>query len=171
MNSGIANIEEADAILLIGVDPRKDAAMINARIRKSHVHNRTPIAMIGEACDLNYPVEGLGDTPADIETFMKSKTGFAKLFKSAKKPLLIAGMSCFQREDGLAIQHKLYQLAEKFKLIKDDWNGFNVLHQAAGRVGALTVGFTPKKKSDLSFDKMIFASYQRQHILKKTAHI
>lgn len=158
MNSGIAGIEEADAILLVGVDPRKDAAMVNARIRKAYVHNNTPIAMIGDLADLNYPCENLGDSPADIDAFLKAKDGFAKVFKDAKKPMIIAGMAAFQRADGLAVHHKLYELATKFKVVRDDWNGFNVLHQAASRVGALSLGFYPHKKSDMSFDQMITAS-------------
>lgn len=158
MNGGIEAIEEADAILLVGVDPRKDAAMVNARIRKAWVHNKTPIAVIGEAPNLNYPFELLGDNPTDLEDFLKTKNGFAAKFLKAKKPMLIAGMGAFQREDGFAIHHALYNFAIKAKLIKDNWNGFNVLHQAAARVGALKIGFVPQKKSDLDFSGMISAA-------------
>ena len=157
MNSSIEGIEDADAILLIGVNPRKDAAMVNARIRKAYVHNQTPVGLIGDIPDLNYPFETLGENVSDIDLFMKAKDGFAKRFKAAKKPMIIVGMAAFQREDGLAVHHKLYELAQKFKVVREGWNGFNVLHQAASRVGALELGFVPTKKSDLGFHGMIEA--------------
>jgi NADH-quinone oxidoreductase subunit G len=122
------------------------------------VHNKTPIAVIGEASNLNYPYELLGDNPKDIENFLKSKEGFAKKFLKAEKPMLIVGMGAFQREDGFAVHHTLYNFAQKAKLIKKDWNGFNVLHQAAGRVGGLELGFVPQRKTDADFSGMITAA-------------
>ncbi len=154
-NSGIAAIEDADAILLVGVDPRKDAAMVNARLRKAFVNKQVKIALIGEPVDLNYPVETLGDTPQDVEAFIAAKDGFAKIFRDAKKPMMIVGMAAFQRDDGAAVFALLQQLAESFALVREGWNGFNVLHQAAGRVGALDLGFLPQGKDGKDFHAIL----------------
>lgn len=149
-NAQIAGIDQADAILLLGVNPRAEAAMVNARIRRNWLERKVPIASIGDVWNSNYPVESLGDRPSDIQKLMKSRTGFAKILKDAKNPMVIIGAGAFQRKDGGAIQALAMALAEKFKMVRDGWNGFNVLHQAAGRVGALEVGFTPAKPFNLA---------------------
>ena len=172
MNSGIAGIEEADAILLVGTFPRWEATMVNARIRKAHLNNNTKIAVIGSfsdgyegqfkdgSADLTYPYEFLGEGVEAIEALMKARTGFAKTLKEAKKPMVIAGMGAFQRNDGFAVQALLRSMSESFgmagKNAPEGWNGFNVLHDSAGRVGALDVGFVAKKPFDLSACKFVY---------------
>ncbi|MCB9983095.1 MAG: NADH-quinone oxidoreductase subunit G [Rhodospirillales bacterium] len=143
-NSTIAGIDEADAILLIGTNPRYEATMINARIRKAQFERRVKVGLIGGQAALTYDYEHLGEGPADLEKFMKAKSGFAKLFKDAQKPMVIIGSGVFERVDGEALHHELYAFAEKLGVVKKDWNGFNVLHRAASRVGALDVGFVPQ---------------------------
>jgi len=143
-NSGIKGAEEADAILMIGTNPRSEAAILNSRIRKNWRQNGTKVALIGQECDLAYPYEHLGDSPKDLEKLLKAKTGFAKILKSAEKPMVIVGSSVFAREDGEALHDMLCEAADKLGLIKDGWNGFNVLQRAASRVGALDVGFVPQ---------------------------
>ncbi|MCB1782921.1 MAG: NADH-quinone oxidoreductase subunit G, partial [Alphaproteobacteria bacterium] len=140
-NSGIAGIDEADAILLVGTDPRHEATMVNARIRRAWLERRVKIYLIGEPVDLTYPYEHDGTGPKDIEKFMKEKSAFSE----ASKPMIIAGTSAFQREDGPVIQSLLFDAAEKLGVVKEGWNGFNILHSAASRVGALEIGFTPSK--------------------------
>lgn len=149
-NTGIANLEDADAILLIGTNPRYDATMVNARIRKAWLQNRTKVGLIGEEVDLTYPYEHLGTKPKDIEALMKSRGGFAKILKDAKNPVLIIGNAAFRREDGEAIQALARACAEKLGMIREDWNGYNMLHNAASRVGALDIGFVNDKGFDLS---------------------
>jgi len=144
-NTGIENLETSDAVLLIGTNPRLEAPIINARIRKAYLQNRTKVALIGEQCDLNYPYEYLGNGIADIEAFAKSRSGFAKILKEAQRPVIIAGAGLFQRKDGRALQAAIMALADKFKVNRDGWNGYNFLHHAAGRVGALTLGFASEK--------------------------
>ncbi len=142
-NSTIAGIEEADAILIVGANPRWEAPMINARIRKIWLENNIEIGIIGEAFDLTYPYAHIGETPDDIKTLMNARSGFAKILKDAKNPLIIVGAGAFQRSDGAAIQNLLYKAAEKFGCLTQDAIGYSVLHSAASRVGALDIGFVP----------------------------
>ena len=134
-NTGIDSLETADAILLIGTNPRIEAAIINARIHKGYRDNGTKIAVIGEKCDLNYPYEYLGSKPADLEKLLNSRTGFAKTLKDGKNVAVILGAGATHRADGMVLQRLAMQTAEKFEA------SFNMLHMTAGRVGALTLGF------------------------------
>jgi NADH-quinone oxidoreductase subunit G len=144
-NSGITDIEDADAILLVGTNPRYEATMVNARIRKAVVNNRTKIGVLGESADYGYPYMHLGESYADLEKFTKARGGFTKFFKDAKRPMMIIGSSVFKGEEGGAIHAALYDVAEKLGVVKKDgWNGFNVLQTAASRVGALDIGFVPQ---------------------------
>ncbi len=146
-NTTIAGIEEADAILLIGTNPRIEAAMINARIYKNYYKNKNlPIAVIGESMKLNYPYTRLGINVDPLIKLTDGKGDFAKVFSKAKKPMVILGAGALHREDGVAIQALVRKLTEKYpKLVTDKWNGFNMLHTAASRVGALELGCTSKK--------------------------
>ncbi len=140
-NSMIAAIDEADAILLVGVNPRHEATLVNARIRKNWLEKRIPISLIGEEVDLTYPYEHMGTGPKDLEKLAKQYAGKVK----AKKPMMIVGSGVFCRDDGLAVQALLHKAAEDLGVITKDWNGFNVLHSAASRVGGLDIGFVPQK--------------------------
>jgi NADH-quinone oxidoreductase subunit G len=145
-NSTIAGIDEADAILLIGVNPRHEAAVLNARIRRAHLERNIPIALIGEEVDLTYPYTHVGTSPKDIEALVKSYKGKVQ----SKRPMIIVGSGVFQREDGMAIHAMLHDAAEKMGCITDEWNGFNVLHHAASRMAALEMGFTLTEPFDLN---------------------
>lgn len=154
-NTGIANIEKADAILLIGTNPRWEAPMVNLRIRKAALANRSlPIGVIGEQHDLNYPYEYLGAGADTLSGLRKSKSKFVTALKNAKNPVVVLGAGALRRKDGKAIQQAVAQMAEEFKVIKKDWNGFNMLHTAASRVGALTLGFVPQR-GGYNAEKMI----------------
>ncbi len=142
-NSGIAGIDEADAILLIGTNPRMEAPIINARIRGAWLHDDAKIAVIGEATDLTYPYEHLGDDPAALVALAKKRGGFAKILRDAKRPMLIVGMGALARPDGAQVLREVGELAAKLNIVREDWNGFNVLHNAASRVGGLDIGFIP----------------------------
>ena len=145
-NSGIAGVEQADAILLVGSNPRWEAPMVNMRIRKNYLANpKLAIGVIGESVDLNYPFEYLGAGGETLSSLRKSKSEFVKAFKSAKKPMIILGEGALRRKDGKAIQQMVAQIAEEFKVIRKDWNGLNMLHTAASRVGGLILGLTPGK--------------------------
>jgi NADH-quinone oxidoreductase subunit G len=143
-NTSIAGIEEADAILIVGSDPRYEASLLNARIRKRFMNFDLKVATIGEEVDLTYAHKHLGNDPAILDDVLSGKNAFAKILKAAKNPMIIVGMGALMRKDGRAVQSICAEIAEKFKMIRDDWNGFNMLHNAASRVGALDVGFVPK---------------------------
>ena len=136
-NTSIAGLEEADAILLIGTNPRREAPMVNARIRKTWLANLAlRIGLIGEPDDLTYDYADLGTGPGDIEK------GF-EILKGAERPVVIIGTGAIDRDDGAAVLAKIAGAAKAANIVRDGWNGFNILHRAAARVGALDVGFVP----------------------------
>jgi NADH-quinone oxidoreductase subunit G len=142
-NSGIAGIEEADAILLIGSNPRHEAPVLNARIRKRVVAGNIPVAVIGTASDLTYPTEHLGDGPATLNALLDGNHAFWDVLKAAKKPMVIVGQGALARPDGEAVLDAAWTLAERSGALGAEWHGFNVLHTAGARVGALDLGFVP----------------------------
>ena len=142
-NPGIAGIEEADAILLIGTDPRREAAVLNARIRKRWRMGPVRIGAIGDAADLNYDVERLGSGGETLAAIAGGGHPFAQVLKDAKKPLIIVGQGALTRADGAAVLAMAAQIAVASQAVSAEWNGFAVLHTAAARVGALDLGFVP----------------------------
>jgi NADH-quinone oxidoreductase subunit G len=142
-NTTIAGIDRADALLLIGTNPRWEAPIINARIRKRYLTGALKLASIGPTADLSYPVEPLGSAPETLAEIANGKLPFAQTFASAKNPMLILGQGALARPDGAAVLATARRLAESCGLVKDGWNGFNVLHVAAARVAGLDLGFTP----------------------------
>lgn len=136
-NSTIAGIEDADAIILIGTNPRLEAPVLNARIRKRHNRGGLAIAVIGEPADLTYKYDYLG---AGADALAKlDPARFAK----AQKPMVIVGQGALARPDGRAVLALAARFAAAIGVVRGDWNGFNILHTAAGRVGALDVGAVP----------------------------
>jgi NADH-quinone oxidoreductase subunit G len=142
-NSGIAGIEQADALLLIGTNPRAEAPVLNARIRKRWLKGGFKIASVGPAIDLTYKYEALGDDAKILSQIASGKHAFAKVLKEAKKPMLIIGQGALSRTDGDVILGLAKKIADKFGMVAEGWNGFNVLHTAAARVGGLDLGFVP----------------------------
>ena len=142
-NTTIAGIEEADALLLIGANPRWEAPLINSRIRKRWLCGGMKIAAIGPNVKTTYDVGYLGAGPETLADIVDGRHGFAEVLKKAERPMLIVGPGAIAREDGAAVLAAAKKIAEMGGLIKDGWNGFNVLHTAASRVGALDLGFVP----------------------------
>ncbi len=143
-NSGIAGIEEADVILLAGSNPRHEAAVLNARIRKRHRAGGATIMAVGAGLgDLTYPYTHLGDGAEALGEIAAGKGDATKTLKGAEKPMIIVGQGALTRNDGAAVMALCRKIAETCGLIRDDWNGFNVLHTAAARVGGLDLGFVP----------------------------
>ncbi|MEM8750048.1 MAG: NADH-quinone oxidoreductase subunit NuoG [Pseudomonadota bacterium] len=135
-NSTIDGIEDADAIMLIGTNPRKEAAVLNARIRKRWRTGEAQVGLIGEQIDLTYDYAYVGAGPDSFAAIDKKPA-------KAKKPMYIVGEGVANREDGAAILQKIADMAMSFDVARDDWNGFNILHTAAARVGGLDLGFVP----------------------------
>lgn len=142
-NSTIAGIDQADAILLVGVNPRQEAAVLNARIRRNWYDRRIRIGVVGETVDLTYPYTHYGAAPMDMADAAR------RTFEGAQRPMMIVGAGAFTRPDGAAIQALAMQVAQESGCISDEWNGFNVLHRAASRVGALEIGFVPKEHFEI----------------------
>ncbi len=141
-NTTIAGIEKADVILLVGTNPRHEAALVNARIRKTWLAKRIKIGVIGPQADLNYPAKFLGAGPETLAELASGKGAFAEILSKAQNPMIIVGQGALSRDDGMEIHALARAVAEKFNMVKDGWNGFNVLHTQASRVGALELGFT-----------------------------
>ncbi|HEX9446545.1 MAG TPA: NADH-quinone oxidoreductase subunit NuoG, partial [Dongiaceae bacterium] len=142
-NSGIAGIDKADAILIIGSNIRWEAPIINSRIRKRYLKGGLKMAVIGDKADLTYPYEHLGQGPDVLQQIAAGTHPFAEVLKNAKTPMLILGVGALARVDGAAILGLARKAAETLNLVRPDWNGFNLLHTAAARVGALELGFVP----------------------------
>jgi NADH-quinone oxidoreductase subunit G len=143
-NTTIAGLEQADAVLLVGANPRIEATMVNARIRKTWLQSgkKLPVAAIGPAVDLTYPVVNIGEGSEALEALIKGDQAFAKTWAAAKKPVVIVGMGILARGDGHSIIKRLYDWARETGVVHEDWNGWNILHTAAARVGGLDIGFT-----------------------------
>jgi NADH-quinone oxidoreductase subunit G len=140
-NTTIAGIEKADAILLVGANPRVEAALVNARIRKTWLAKRVKVGVIGPQIKLNYPSQYLGAGPETLEELLNGKGAFAEILSKAQKPVIILGAGALRRADGLAIQALARKVAEKFNMVREGWCGYNMLHTQASRVGALSLGF------------------------------
>jgi NADH-quinone oxidoreductase subunit G len=144
-NTTIAGIEEADACLLVGTNPRREAAMINARLRKRFLQGGFKVGVVGEQMDLTYETEYLGAGPETLQQVADGKHPFAETLKNAEKPMIVLGQGALARADGAAVLALGRQIAESFGMVQDQWNGFNVLHTAAARVAGLDLGLLPGK--------------------------
>ncbi|MTI16687.1 NADH-quinone oxidoreductase subunit G [Rhodobacteraceae bacterium RKSG542] len=144
-NTSIEAIENADAILIVGANPRLEASVLNTRIRKTWRAKSLPIAVIGEQVDLTYDYKWLGAGPESLSELSKGKLDFYSALEKAQNPLIIVGSGAIAREDGEHVLALASGLAKKVGALRDDWNGFNVLHTAASRVGGLDIGFVPQE--------------------------
>jgi NADH-quinone oxidoreductase subunit G len=142
-NPSIVGIEQADALLIVGSNPRKEAAVLNARIRKRWRTGQLKIGVIGEQADLTYKYEHLGAGVETLGDLAAGKHSFADVLKNAKNPIVLVGAGATDRHDGAAVLAAAAKLATDLGAIKDGWNGFAVLHSAASTVGALDIGFVP----------------------------
>ncbi|WP_300378760.1 NADH-quinone oxidoreductase subunit NuoG [Henriciella sp.] len=145
LNPTLMGAEEADAVLLIGTNPRQEAAVWNARLRKAWLWNDLQVGLVGDPVDLTYDYTHLGDGPAALDGLLKQKNDFVKAFKAAKRPMVVVGEHALASEHGQDILNAAHQIALDAGAIKEDWAGFGVLHHAAGRVGALDVKFVPEE--------------------------
>ena len=142
-NTTIAGIDEADACLLIGTNPRHEGPIINARLRKRWLRGGFSVGAIGREVDLTYRTAWLGEGPRTLEEIATGRHAFAETLKAAKNPMLILGQGALARSDGARVLGLARRVAEGGGFVRDGWNGFNVLHAAAARVGGLDLGFVP----------------------------
>lgn len=134
-NTGIQNVEAADAVLLIGTNPRHEAAIINTRFRKSFLQQGAEFGLIGETFDSTFEYAHMGTTPKDVADFMggKGKGEFAKIWKEAKKPLVIVGSGVMESKDGAAVLKAVskHVLDNAGRFITPEWNGFSILQRVS----------------------------------------
>src|SRR6516225_6672000 len=142
-NATVAGIEKADALLIVGSNPRREAAVLNARIRKRWRAGRFPVGLIGDKADLTYTYDYLGAGPETLADVASGRHPFADTLKKAERPLILIGSGASARPDGAAIASLAARAAIDLGAVKDGWNGYCVLHTAASRVGGLDIGFAP----------------------------
>ncbi len=155
-NSSIKGIEQADLILLVGTNPRHEATMLNARIRKIFAQKQVPIYSIGNPGDLTYNYNIIGDKVDDINKILNNDTDFSKKLLSSKKPIVIIGESALEIKSGKYIFESFKNFLKKNNFIHKDWNALNFLPQNASTVGLLDLNILPKddEKKNSFFEKL-----------------
>ena len=143
LNPTIAGIDQADALLIIGANPRKEAAVLNARIRKRWRSGQLKVGLIGDKVNLTYAYDYLGAGTDSLTELARGQGAFADVLSNAKRPIVLVGAGATSRHDGAAVLALAAKLAVDHGVVKDDWNGFAVLQDTASRVGALDIGFAP----------------------------
>ncbi|NXW70063.1 hypothetical protein DUI87_04355 [Hirundo rustica rustica] len=146
LNTKIAGVEEADVLLLVGTNPRFEAPLFNARIRKSWLHNDLQVALVGSPVNLTYTYEHLGESPQILQDIASGKHAFCKVLDQAKKPMVVVGSAALQRGDGAAIHAAVSTIAHNARAKSGagaDWKVMNILHRVASQVAALDLGFKP----------------------------
>ncbi|CAB1413473.1 unnamed protein product [Pleuronectes platessa] len=144
LNSRIAGIEDCDLLLLIGTNPRYEAPMFNARVRKSWLHNELQVAMVGQSVDLSYTYDHLGEETSVLKELADGTHPFCQVLSAAKRPVVVVGSSALQREDGAAILGAVSTIAQNARTssgVEEGWKVLNVLHRVASQVAALDLGY------------------------------
>ncbi len=142
-NTTIIGIEQAEAAMLVGCNPRWEAPMLNARLRKRFLMGDFPVAVIGEAVDLTYAYDHLGTDISALQSLARGEGEWAEALRDMERPMLVLGTAALARADGAAILALARQAAENLGMVSENWNGFNVLQTAAGRVAGMDLGFLP----------------------------
>ncbi len=148
--------------MLVGTNPRKEAAVLNSRIRRAWLQRRAKIALIGPSADLTYPYEWLGNSLKALDEVAQPGHPFGDAFRSGQRAMVIVGQSALNHPDGEAVLAKAAQLAESAQKDESGWNGFNVLHSSAALVGGLDIGFVPGK-GGLDIAGMLDGCYGRRY--------
>lgn len=145
-NTTIQGVDEADFFLFIGTNPRVEAPVLNARIRRNVMTHKSPVVLCGAPCDLTYPVDVQTDSPNLLTDILSGTHPLCAQLKQAKRPVLILGQGALRRQDSLSLLKTVRAIAETYAFIQPDWCGFNVLSLSASRVGALELGLLPGSK-------------------------
>ena len=166
-NSSIEGIEESDLILLIGCNPRHEATMVNARIRKVYVNRKIPIYSIGNPGDLTYEYNIIGETTAELRDIIKGQNSFSKKLLSSKKPIVIIGESALELKSGAYIFEEVKEFLKENNFINDKWNALNILTKNASTVGAIDLKFFNVKESNnfIFFDKLKNSEFKLVYLL------
>ncbi|KAF4346186.1 hypothetical protein G4B88_007164 [Cannabis sativa] len=156
MNTSISDLEKGDAFLLVGTQPRVEAAMVNARIRKTVRANHAKVGYIGPQADFNYDHQHLGTSPQTLVEIAEGCHPFSSVLLNAKNPVIIVGAGLFDRVDKDAIFSTVEAIANNAKVIRPDWNGFNVLLLSAAQAAALDLGLVPESVDSLQTSKFVY---------------
>ncbi|XP_022948434.1 NADH dehydrogenase [ubiquinone] iron-sulfur protein 1, mitochondrial-like [Cucurbita moschata] len=156
MNSGIAGLEKADVFLLIGTQPRVEAAMVNARIRKAVRATHAKVGYVGPPTDFNYDHQHLGTGPQALVDIVEGRHPFCSILKNAKNPAIIVGAGLFERKDKDAIFSVVENIAKQNNVVKPDWNGYNVLLLNASQAAALDLGLVPESINSVESAKFLY---------------
>lgn len=142
-NTKFSGIDESDGCLLIGTNPRFEAALINSRLLRKSKENDYSIGLLGKENDLNYDYDFLGDDPSIIKELIDGTHVFCSKLESMSRPIMIIGQGAIIGDSGEDFLNLTIKLANKYNFLSSNWNGFNVLHNAASRPGAMEIGFLP----------------------------
>ncbi|XP_059450023.1 NADH dehydrogenase [ubiquinone] iron-sulfur protein 1, mitochondrial [Corylus avellana] len=156
MNSGIAGLEKADVFLLVGTQPRVEAAMVNARIQKTVRATQAKVGYIGPAADFNYDHQHLGIGPQTLIEIAEGRHPFCSALLNAKNPAIIVGAGLFERKDKDAIFSAVETISKYAKVVRPDWNGFNVLLLNAAQAAALDLGLVPESGKSIESAKFVY---------------
>ncbi|XP_023527139.1 NADH dehydrogenase [ubiquinone] iron-sulfur protein 1, mitochondrial-like [Cucurbita pepo subsp. pepo] len=156
MNSGIAGLEKADVFLLIGTQPRVEAAMVNARIRKTVRATHAKVGYVGPSTEFNYDHEHLGTGPQALIDIAEGRHPFCSILKNAKNPAIIVGAGLFERKDKDAIFSVVENIAKLNNVVRPDWNGYNVLLLNASQAAALDLGLVPESVNSIESAKFLY---------------
>lgn len=147
-NTMISKIEKADFCLLVGANPRQVAPVLNARIGKVIRNGQMRVARVGQVDDQTYPITELGDSLSVLEEILSDESSIVKELNGSKYPMIIVGDAALTRSDSFAILALVHEIAKKHNIVRNDWNGVNILHNHASTVGALDLGFIYGKDGD-----------------------
>ena len=166
-NSSIKGIEDSDLILLVGANPRHEATILNARIRKAFVQKKIPIYSIGNPGDLTYDYEVIGNKTDDIKQLINKESEISKKIQSSKKPIIIIGESALELESGKYIFEELKNYLINNNFITKEWNALNILVQNASTVGLLDLKMLSQQGENnfIFFDKLASNKFKFLYLL------
>ena len=144
LNTGITGVEDADFVLLVGSNPRFDAPVFNARLRKCWIHNELDLAMVGPKVDLTYDYDHVGETTEVLAQLADGSHPYCARLAKAKNPVVIVGSEALQREDGASVMAHVQRIASNLRQSSgcaEDWKVLNTLHRVASQVAALDLGY------------------------------
>jgi len=153
-NSSIQEVENADVILLVGSNPRWEASVLNARIRKAYINNDCKIGLIGKNINLNYKYEKISENLSSLNDILNEKNEFSKKLKNANNPLIILGTSAINHKQGKEVLNTCALIAKNLPNSSNEFNPLNILNQDISRVGALDLGFT-NQEFNYNFDEKV----------------
>ncbi|KAJ6959748.1 NADH dehydrogenase [ubiquinone] iron-sulfur protein 1, mitochondrial [Populus alba] len=156
MNCGISGLENADVFLLVGTQPRVEAAIVNARIRKTVRGSNAKVAYVGPLTEFNYDCEHLGTGPETLTEIAEGRHPFCSTLSNAKNPAIVVGAGLFERSDKDAIFSAVETIAKNGNVVRPDWNGFNVLLLNAAQAAALDLGLVPESIQSIESAKFVY---------------